>query len=112
MDETRYSLNDIFGFLREATLLLDKSVLVVSEDKGVRKNTEMLLSEFIAMSLASEFVSETSRMASDLTTAKKADVIEALKANYYGEVTYPVYEHFGIRIGGGKKSTRKTARRR
>ena len=44
-------------------------------------------------------------MASEDTTAKKEDVIAAMKANYYDEVAYPHYEHVGIRMsmGGGKR---------
>ena len=110
MEEKKYSLNDMFGFLREATLVLDRTVTVSSENAAEkRKTTKMLLSEFIAMSLANELISEESRMASSETTASKADVIAALAANHYEEVVYPNYSHFGISIGGGSK--RHTRRR-
>ena len=94
MDEKRYSLNDIFGLLREATLILDKPVAVVSETPA--QPTKMLLSEYIAMAVAHELTSDTSRMASEETTASKDDVVAALMANHYDEVTHPNYEHFGI----------------
>ena len=61
MDTPRYSLNDIFGLLREATLILDKPVIVISEtEAGVETETPMLLSEYIAMSVAHELTNESS----------------------------------------------------
>lgn len=110
MEDKKYSLNDMFGFLREATLVLDRPVTVSSENTGEKeKQTKMLLSEFIAMSLANELVSEESRMASSETTASRSDVITALAANHYEEVVYPNYTHFGITMSGGRK--RRTRRR-
>jgi hypothetical protein len=111
MDEKKYSLNDIFGFLREATMIFTKPVAAIHEDEnGKRNDTPMILSEYIAMSLAKELISDDSRMASEDTTAKKEDVIAAMKANYYDEVAYPKYEHFGIRMGmdGGKRSSSRS----
>jgi hypothetical protein len=106
MDEKKYSLNEIFGFLREATMIFTKPVAAIHEDEnGTRHDTPMVLSEYIAMSLAKELISDDSRMASEDTTAKKEDVIAAMAANHYDEVAYPNYEHFGIRMsmGGGKR---------
>lgn len=111
MDEKKYSLNDIFGFLREATQIFTKPVAAIYEDEaGKQLEVPMVLSEYIAMSLASELTSDSSRMASEDSTAKKEDVIAALKANYYDEVAYPKYEHFGIRMtmGGARKTNKKT----
>lgn len=111
MDTPRYSLNDIFGLLREATLILDKPVIVISEtEAGVETETPMLLSEYIAMSVAHELTNESSRMASDTTTASKTDVISAMKANYYEEVAYPKYETFGIRMRGGSRTPKNSNR--
>jgi hypothetical protein len=110
MDEKKYSLNDIFGFLRESTMIFSKPVSAIHEDEnGKTHDTPMVLSEWIAMSFAKELISDDSRMASEDTTAKKEDVIAAMKANYYDEVAYPKYEHFGIRMGmdGGKRSDDK-----
>jgi len=114
MDTPRYSLNDIFGLLREATLILDKRVTVIAEtETGAETETPMMLSEFIAMSVARELTDISSRMASETTTATKEDVIEAMKANYYEPVAYPVYEGFGVRMSGGSKSrsSRRSTRR-
>jgi hypothetical protein len=105
MDTPRYSLNDIFGLLREATLILDKRVTVIAEtETGAETETPMMLSEFIAMSVARELTDISSRMASETTTATKEDVIEAMKANYYEPVAYPVYEGFGVRMSGGSRT--------
>lgn len=110
MDEKKYSLNDIFGFLREATQVFTKPVTVIYEDENGKNHEEpMVLSEYIAMSLASELTSDMSRMASENTTAKKEDVIAAMKANYYDEVAYPKYENFGIHMsmsGGGRSRSK------
>lgn len=112
MDEKRYSLNDIFGLLREATNILSKPVAVVSDT--TKEPTKMLLSEYIAMAVAHELTSETSRMASEETTASKEDVVAALTANHYDEVVHPNYEHFGISWtgtgGSGRRKKRKTRR--
>lgn len=110
MDEKRYSLNDIFGYLREATLLLSKDVTISSEnDSGKVEKAHMLLSEYIAMSLASELISTTSRMASEDSIAKKDDVIAAMKANYYDEIAFPNYEGVGLLLTGGSGSKGKKA---
>ena len=110
MDEKRYSLNHIFGLLREATLILNKPVAVVSDT--TKEPTKMLLSEYIAMAVAHELTNETSRMASEETTASKEDVVAALTANHYDEVVHPNYEHFGISwtvsTGGRKRKTRRS----
>jgi len=106
MDVKRYSLNDIFGYLREATNILSKDVTISSEnDSGQEKQTDMLLSEYIAMSLASELISTTSRMASEDSIAKKDDVIAAMKANYYEEVAFPNYEGVGLLLRGGSSNS-------
>jgi hypothetical protein len=114
MDEKKYSLNDIFGFLREATMIFTKPVSAIYEDEtGKTHETPMALSEYIAMSLATELISDDSRMASEDTTAEKDDVIAAMKANYYDEVAYPNYKHVGIRMGmsGGKRSSSTTSKK-
>jgi len=114
MDVKRYSLNEIFGLLREATQILDRPVTVISEDnEGNQTRTPMIMSEFIAMSVAHELTSTDSRMASDTTTVSKADAIAAMTANHYDAVAYPNYEHFGIsytQAGGRNRSKRKTRR--
>jgi hypothetical protein len=113
MDEKKYSLNDIFGFLREATLILSRPITVVSEDEGKTVKTDMLLSEYIAMSMGNELTSPLSRMASGESTASKTDVIAAMTANHYDEVAFPNYEHFGIMMSrqkGGKRRTSKNRR--
>jgi hypothetical protein len=111
MDVKRYSLNDIFAILNEATQILQKEVTVVSEDlSGNNLRTNMMLSEFIAMSVATQLTDIHSRVASDDTTASEDDVISALKANYYDEKTYPIYKGFGIIMRGGRK-TRRNKRR-
>ena len=114
MDVKRYSLNDIFGFLSEATLILIRPVAVVSEDDtGNQIRTPMQMNEFIAMSLAHQLTSDDSRMASEMTTASKADVIAAMTANHYDIVAHPNYEHFGISYaaaGGGRSSSRMRSR--
>lgn len=111
MDDKLYSLNDIFGYLREATLILNKPLTVVT-DEG---STKMLLSEYIAMSVANELTSETSRMASEDNVASKELVKEALKVNYYDEVTYPEYGNHGIIYGAfgssGKRKTRRSSKK-
>ena len=117
MDDKKYSLNDIFGFLREATQIFTKPVAAIYEDEAGKQIDEpMVLSEYIAMSLASELTSDSSRMASEDTTASKEDVIAAMAANHYDEVAYPKYTHFGIRMGmGGSRRkvrlNRKTIRK-
>jgi hypothetical protein len=112
MDEKRYSLNDIFGLLREATLILSKPVAVVSDT--TKEPTKMLLSEYIAMAVAHELTSDTSRMASEETTASKEDVVAALTANHYDEVVHPNYEHFGISWpgAGGRSSGSSQSKKR
>uniref|UniRef100_A0A6C0DRG2 Uncharacterized protein n=1 Tax=viral metagenome TaxID=1070528 RepID=A0A6C0DRG2_9ZZZZ len=113
MDAKRYSLNEIFGFLREATLILDRPVTVISEDtEGNEVRTPMIMSEFIAMSVAKELTSTNSRMASEETTASKADVIAAMTANYYDEVAYPNYEGVGISYGHAAGRMRSSRSRR
>ena len=111
MDDKKYSLNDIFGYLREATMILDKPVTVSSENASGNIKTPMLLSEFIAMSLANELTSDTSRMASEESIAKKTDVISAMVANHYDTVAFPKYEHFGIIMSGGKRRTIRRSKR-
>lgn len=114
-DEKRYSLNDIFAILHECTQLLNNPITVVSEDEsGTRVNTDMLMSEFIAMSVGNEMICPDSRLttADGTTMAKKEEVIEAMKENYFDEVAYPVYEHFGLiqQRRGGKRKTQRARR--
>jgi len=116
MDEKNYSLNDIFALLHEAIPLLgSKQVTVVSgEESDVE--TSMSLAEYVAMSVANELTSDSSRLASDEPLAKKADVEAAMKQNYWDEVAYPNYPYAGLIMSGGnqkqKRKTRKTRRHR
>jgi len=107
MDEKKFSLDDIFAILRESTVILSKKVTVVYEKDDVQEKQDMLLSEYIAMSVASELTNEHSRV---IMSEKKSDVIAAMKKNYYDEVAYPEYEHFGILMKGGSRKTRRSRR--
>jgi len=110
MDIKKYSLYDIFGFLREATLELTHSVQVEYDENGISTQDDMQLNQYIAMTLAHELVSDTSPMASDITRSTKKAVISALKANGYEEVAFPKYgNYFGIIMNGG---TRKRSYKR
>ena len=114
-DEKRYSLNDIFAILHECTQILTNPVTVVSEDEsGEESRTDMTMSEFIAMSVGHEMTWPMSRLttADGTTMAKKDEVMEAMKENYFDEVAYPVYENFGIiqQRRGGKRKTRRLHR--
>jgi hypothetical protein len=110
MDTKQFSLNDIFALLHESLQLLgSKQVTVISGvDSDIK--TDMSLYEYVAMSVATELTSESSRLASESALASKADVIEAMKANYWDEVAYPNYPYAGLIMSGGNK--RKTRRRR
>jgi hypothetical protein len=111
MDEKNYSLNDIFALLHEAIPLLgSKQVTVVSGEESNIK-TEMSLAEYVAMSVAHELTSDDSRLASDEPMAKKADVEEAMKQNYWGEVAYPNYTYMGLIMSGGKRSVTNKKRK-
>lgn len=117
IEEKRYSLNDIFSILREATsVLAGKTVTISSEDDdGNLSETDMTLTEAIAMMVGHEMTWDNSRLSSETTMATKEEVEQALKENYYDEVTYPVYEHFGIRLhrfggGGSRRKSRKHRR--
>jgi hypothetical protein len=116
IEEKHYSLKDIFSILREATsVLAGKTVTISSEDDdGNLSETDMTLTEAIAMMVGHEMTWDNSRLSSDTTMATKEEVTQALKENYYEEVTYPVYEHFGIRLhgGGARRKTRKTRKNR
>lgn len=111
MDAEVYSLNDIFALLREATPFLgNKSVTVVSGDE-VQEKTQMSLAEYIAMKVATELTSDTSRMASNIgPMAKKTDVEAAMTANHWSELSYPNYIHDGLIMSGGQNK-RKTRRK-
>jgi hypothetical protein len=115
MDEKRYSLNDIFAILHETTALLfgDRMVTVISEDETETQiRTPMSLSEYMAMTVAHELISDSSRLACEDFTASKTDVEAALTANYFEPVAFPNYEHYGIAFGssGGRRKTRKNRR--
>ena len=116
MEEKRYSLDDIFSIIREATSdILGRAVTIVSEDKeGKEERTSMTLAEAVAMMVAHEMTWDMSRLsdASGKTMATKDEVVAAMKNNGYDEVAYPVYEHYGISIGmrGGRKSRRNRRR--
>jgi hypothetical protein len=109
MDKIAYSLNDIFGLLHESTQLLGSKNVIVSS--GDSEKTQMSLAEYIAMSVATQLVSETSRMATNSgSMATKDDVEAALRANHWSELTFPNYEYAGLTMLGG--SRRKTRRRK
>ena len=109
MDEKKYSLNDIFALLNESTQVLSKTVTVVHENSDeVQEKQEMMLSEFIAMTVAHELVWTGSRLGFD---ENKDHVIAAMAKNHYDEVAYPNYEHYGIILrGGGSRKTRRRSR--
>jgi hypothetical protein len=111
MDTKAYSLNDIFALLHESTPLLgSKSVTVISGANSEHK-TQMSLAEYVAMKMATELTSDTSRMASSAgPMAEKADVEAALAANHWSELTYPNYPHDGLIMSGGQ-NRRRTRRR-
>jgi hypothetical protein len=106
MDTPRYSLKDIFGLLQEATLTLQKPITVVEDDK----KTEMTLAEYVAMAVAHELTDDMSKFAPSGST--KEEVIEAMKANGYEDIAFPVYEQFGVIMRGGLKPRRQSRRRR
>jgi hypothetical protein len=96
--EKRYSLVDIFQMLKEANFLFEDTQIKVASD-GESDNeiiTHMNKSEYIAMTVAHELTSAYSRLACNSFTAKKKDVIEAMREAGYDKVAYPNYESFGI----------------
>ena len=107
MEEKKFSLDDIFAIIRESTVILSKQITVVYEKDEKQQKQDMLLSEFIAMSVASELIGEHSRV---IASERKEVVIAAMKKNYYDEVAYPEYEHFGIIMRGGSRKTRRRSR--
>ena len=115
MESKRYSLDDIFSILREATAdVLTRDVTIVSEDKeGNEERTTMTLAEAIAMMVGHEMTWDMSRLtdASGKTMATKDEVVAAMKNNSYDEVAYPVYEHYGISMRGGRRTSRRNRRR-
>jgi hypothetical protein len=113
MEEKRYSLDDIFSILREATGVLTKDVTIVSEDEaGKEERTPMTLAEAIAMMVGHEMTWDMSRLtdSSGKTMATKDEVVAAMKNNGYDEVGYPVYESFGISMRGGRRTSRRNRR--
>jgi hypothetical protein len=111
--EKRYSLDDIFSLLNEATTVLQRRVTIISEHETDReKSTGMTLREAIAMMVAHEMTWNASRLtvASGKTMATKDEVEAALTNNHYNEVAFPVYEHFGINMRGGGRRTRRMRR--
>ena len=111
MDEKRYSLNDIFGLLHESTLLLGSKTVKISSGNSTITNTVMSLAEYVAMSVASELTSPTSRMAAETPMATKEEVEEAMVNNHWLEISYPRYDHVGLTLGGAKnRKTRRTRR--
>ena len=108
MDEKKYSLNDIFALLNESTQVLSKIVTVVHENEGkVQERQEMMLSEFIAMTVAHELIWDQSRLGFE---ENKDLVISAMEKNHYDKVAYPNYEHYGIILRGGSRKTRRRSR--
>ena len=118
MDDKRYSLNDIFAILNEATQILTKDVTVVSEGSEGSESSEgsegsknqiktrMRLNEYIAMVVADELVKPDSRLASSDFTSSKNDVVKAMKANYYEDVAFPNYNYHGVILGGYRKKAK------
>jgi len=99
--EKRYSLDDIFSLLNEATSVLQRQVTIVSEGEGSKKeSTGMSLREAIAMMVAHEMTWGMSRLtdASGKTMATKEEVEAALNKNHYAEFVFPVYEYYGINM--------------
>ena len=107
MDTPRYSLKDIFGLLRDATSTLNKTITVVDGDNI---KTDMELYEYIAMAFAHELTDDMSKFAPSGST--KEEVIDAMKASGYEDIAFPVYEHFGTVMRGGRKSRKQSRRRR
>jgi len=107
MDTPRYSLKDIFGLLREATFTLTNPITVLEDDN----KTEMTIAEYVAMAVAHELTDDMSKFAPSGST--KEEVIEAMTANGYEEIAFPVYTQFGIVMSGGnRRKTRKQRTRR
>ena len=111
MDKKIYSLNDIFAILHESLQLLGSKTVTVTSGNSVQVKTKMNLAEYVAMSVATELTSDTSRMASNSgPMANKDDVEAAMAANYWPELVFPRYEHVGLSMPGGAR--RKTLRRK
>jgi hypothetical protein len=111
MDEKRYSLNDIFGLLHESTVLLGAKTVKISSGNSTITSTTMSLAEYVAMSVASELTSPTSRMAAEEPMATTETVEAAMANNHWSEISYPRYNHVGLTLGGAKKrKTRRTRR--
>jgi len=115
MEEKRYSLDDIFSILKEATsAVLVRGVTIVAEDEeGKEERTDMTMAEAVAMMVGHEMTWDMSRLtdASGKTMATKEEVMTAMKNNGYDEVAYPVYESFGISMRGGRRTSRRHRRR-
>ncbi len=109
MNAKEYSLKYIFVILREATVNLQKDVVLTTQDKdGKDIKIQMKLPDYIAMSVGYQITN-------DSNDEVKKDVIEAMAAAGYEEVAYPNYEHFGIIMrggGGGTKHKRKLFRKK
>ena len=73
--------------------------------------THMTLQEYVGLALATELTDDGSRIASDETTAKKTDVIAAMKSVGYDDVAFPVYDSFGLIMTGGRRSRTRKQRR-
>ena len=114
MEEKRYSLDDIFSILKEATsAVLVRGVTIVAEDEeGKEERTDMTMAEAVAMMVGHEMTWDMSRLtdASGKTMATKEEVMAAMKNNGYDEVVYPVYEYYGISMRGGRRSRRNRRR--
>jgi hypothetical protein len=106
MDAPKYSLKDIFGLLREATLTLTNPITVLEDDN----KTTMTIAEYVAMSVAHELTDDMSKFAPSGST--KDEVITAMKATGYEEVAFPVYTQFGIIMSGSKQRRSRKQRNR
>ena len=88
-------------------MTLEKPITVVDGDE---KKTDMALYEYIAMAVAYELTDTMSKFAPSGST--KEEVIEAMTANGYEKIAFPVYEQFGVIMHGGRKTRRQSRRRR
>ena len=93
--EKRYSLVDIFKILKQVNHIYEnKKVTVISESFGEDEETIMSKSEYIAMNIAYELVTDESLLASEQFTAKQKDVEEAMKQAGFDKVAYPRYDKY------------------
>lgn len=93
--EKRYSLVDIFNILKQVNHPYErKDVTVISESFGEDEETVMTKSEYIAMNIANELITDESLLASEQFTAKQKDVEGAMKQAGFKAVAYPRYDKY------------------